>query len=208
MKKILVLPLLLITYCSLAQEPAEYGVSPENVPQGLSVGTQAPYFTLPSQDNKSINLERLLNKGPVVVMFYRGAWCPVCNRYLAKIVDSLSLISSRGATVLAITPNKMEEITETSKVLNNKLILLADTTGGVMDQYRVSFGVTEAYQNKIRSNLNSDIAEDNNQKEARLPVPATYIINEGGQIVWRQFNLNYKKRASVKQILKNLPQKP
>lgn len=208
MKNLLILPLLLLAFSTQAQEPTDFGVSPGSVPQGISVGAQAPDFTLPSQDNKPINLEQLLNNGPVVVMFYRGAWCPVCNRYLAKVVDSLNLISERGARVVAITPNKMEEVTETSKELDNKLILLADTSGVVMDRYQVSFAVTQKYQRKIKMVLFSDIAEDNNQQEARLPVPATFIINEEGQIVWRHFDLNYKNRASVQQILKNLPQQP
>jgi peroxiredoxin len=65
--------------------------------------------------------------------------------------------------------------------------------------------VSDAYQQKIQKMLSADIARTNNQKEAQLPVPATYIINSEQEIVARQFDVNYKNRASVSWMLENLP---
>jgi peroxiredoxin len=73
-----------------------------------------------------------------------------------------------------------------------------------MKDYEVMFTVTKAYQEKIKSSYSIDIAENNGRDAARLPVPATYIINRDGIVVALQFDPDYKNRASVNWMLKNL----
>ncbi len=75
-------------------------------PSGLQVNDKAPEFTAKDQNGKVISLKDELKNGKVVLIFYRGQWCPYCNKQLKGIEDSLSLITSKGATVLAITPEQ------------------------------------------------------------------------------------------------------
>ena len=181
----------------------KYGMASE--PKGLKVGTKAPAFKGIDQNGNVHSLQSLTKDGPLVIIFYRGQWCPVCNRYLKSFQDSLNIITSAGAKVLAVTPERLVNVNKTIFKTGLKIPVLADTTRSIIQAYGVEFDVTDEYNQKIKNNLSADIAKNNAQEQATLPVPATYIIDHNGVITWRQFDYNYKKRASVKHIAENLP---
>lgn len=196
--------LLYTTYCT-AQSPIGWGIDESgHVPVGLKVGSNAPEFTAKDVNGNIVSLLELTQKGSVVLLFYRGQWCPVCNRYLSNFQDSVQQIFDKRASVIAITP----ETSENAKVMMSKtgmtFNVVSDYDEKIMKMYDVLFDVTEEYQHKIINNLSNNIADNNGKATARLPVPATYIINEKGIIVSVFFNYNYKKRATVSEILKTL----
>jgi peroxiredoxin len=183
----------------------KYGIDTNSlIPQGLAKGDQAPNFKARTQRGDSINLTAILNKQPVVLMFYRGQWCPVCNKYLERINDSVDLIRKAGAKILAITPETAPNAAKMRQKTNTSLTIIPDTSQSIMDDYQVGFDVSGAYARKIENGFDVSIASNNGDQKARLPIPATYIINKKGKITWRFFNPNYKKRASVRSILKAL----
>ncbi len=174
-------------------------------PAGLNPGEKAPEFSgIDTQGNK-ISLYAELKKGAVVLIFYRGEWCPVCNRYLSNFQDSLSYVLATGAKVLAITPEKQSSALIMKEKVAATFTIISDPTEEIMKSYKVMFNVTDAYEKKIINALEADIAYNNSKEEANLPVPATFIINQQGIIVYRQFDLDYHIRASIKDILDNLP---
>jgi peroxiredoxin len=73
-------------------------------PQGLALHSKAPNFNAKDQNGKNITLKALRSNGPVVVLLYRGNWCPYCNKQLNELQDSLQYITAKGAQVVAITP--------------------------------------------------------------------------------------------------------
>ena len=77
-------------------------------PEGLFINSKAPEFKGKDQNGNEIVLKDLRKKGPVVIIFYRGYWCPYCNKELQKLEDSLQLIKEKGAQLIAITPEKQE----------------------------------------------------------------------------------------------------
>ncbi len=96
---------------------------------GVQAGIEAPQFTAVDADNKRFDLYEALENGPVVLMFYRGNWCPVCNKHLAQIQDSLSLITEKGVTVIAVSPEKT----------GAEFRLLFDDGYKISDAYDVTF---------------------------------------------------------------------
>lgn len=183
----------------------KYGIDTNSlIPQGLAKGDQAPSFKARTQRGDSIQLTQLLENQPVVLMFYRGQWCPVCNKYLKRLNDSVHLIRKAGAKIIAVTPETAPNATKMRQKTNTSLTIIPDTSHSIMDAYQVGFEVSGSYARKIENGLNVSIASNNGDKKARLPIPATYVINTNGKIIWRFFNPNYKKRASVKAILKVL----
>jgi peroxiredoxin len=173
-------------------------------PHGLKIGDKAPDFTGYDQNGKQVELKKVLEKGPVVLFFYRGKWCPVCSRYLNNYQDSLKVLTDQGFNVLAITPESIENVEQTVKLHNLTFTVIYDCQEKIMKDYDVMFSVTKAYQEKIKSSFSIDIAGNNGRDAARLPVPATYIINRDGIIVAVQFDPDYKNRATVQWMLKNL----
>lgn len=190
------LSLLLLTAAVFAQ-------SPSIPPEGLSVGDNAPEINAKDQNGEKVKLKDLLKKGEVVLIFYRGQWCPYCTRQLSQINDSLSYISSKGATVLTITPETPDNIKKTVEKSKASFSIIEDEKLAIMKSYKVNFSVDEKTIIKYKTyGIDFDIANGSNG--ANLPVPATYIIGKNGKIKYKFFNPDYSKRASVKDILDNL----
>ena len=179
-------------------------VTAETAPSGLEVGEKAPGFTGVDQYSQEVNLDDMLAEGEVVLIFYRGDWCPVCTRYLKRFQDSLQLIVDAGAQVVAVTPETNNNVQETIKKADAKFRILSDLDHSIMDAYDVTFRVTDAYNERIKRGKGESIEENNGDEEPFLPVPATYIINQEAEIIYRQFDPNYRNRASIAAMIKAL----
>lgn len=176
----------------------------QEAPEGLFINSKAPDFTATDQNGEKIRLKDLLKKGKVVLLFYRGNWCPHCNRYLSRLEDSLSLIQEKGATVIAVTPELPEGISKTVEKTKAEFHVLHDEGLKIMKKYEVEY---ELPGNTVTRYRNSGIKleEINGAKNGNyLPIPATYIIDKEGTITYRHFQTDYKKRPSVKEILEHL----
>jgi peroxiredoxin len=208
MKKYLMLALLspmLIFSQSNGDEIFKKGVDTTKfIPKGLNIGSKAPVIQGYSLDNEKINSKEILKSKNIVLIFYRGKWCPVCNRYLSNLNDSLKYITNKNAEIFVVGPETFENAEKTADKSGASFLLIPDTSFKILKDYDVLFNVTKKYQAKIKTFLMTDIAKNNNQYEATLPVPATYIIGKDGTIIWRHFNYNYSERASVREILDNL----
>ena len=175
----------------------------QDAPKGLNVSDKAPDFVAIDQNGKSVHLKVQLKKGPVVIVFYRGQWCPYCNRELKKLEDSLSLITSKGATLMAVTPEKPDNITKTIAKTKATYPILFDDGLKIMKNYDVAYAVDPQMQEKYKSG-GIDFNIVNGSNGAFLPVPAVYVISKEGKIVFRHFDPDYRNRASVKDILEHL----
>ncbi len=175
----------------------------QEAPEGLFINSRAPDFKGKDQNKNDIRLKDLLKKGKVVLVFYRGHWCPYCNRYLKQLEDSLQLVTEKGATLLAITPEKPLSVDKTVEKTKAEFSIIHDEELKIMKSYKVEYELSE---NNIARYKNGGIdIEDINGKNGRsLPVPAVYIIDKEFNITYRFFNTDYKKRPSVKEILSNL----
>ena len=179
----------------------KFGIDEENhIPVGLNIGDVAPIIYETAVNGEKINTADLVGKEEVVIIFYRGQWCPVCNKYLSNLSDSLEMIESK-ATVIVIGPETFENANKEADLHDDAFTIVADTTGMYLIGFDVAFTVTEKYQKKIKTFLHTSIAENNNQSEAQLPVPATYVIGKDGRIKYRHFDYDYKVRATASEIL-------
>ena len=172
-------------------------------PEGLKVGDKAPDFAAKDQSGRVVSLKEALKRGPVVMLFYRGQWCPFCNKQLSHYSDSLALISAKGATVLAITPETGENVKKTVEKAKANFPVLEDEGLTIMKLYKVNFAVDEKTITKYKG-YGIDFENANGSNGPNLPVPATYIIGKDGKIKYVFFNTDYRKRASVQDILNNL----
>ncbi len=204
---LLVLFLIISTFSGKSQQTdfAKFGISEKNIPKGIAVGEKAPVFKAKDYLGKEVDLQKYIGKSAIVLIFYRGNWCPVCSKYLKNYTDSMKMVTNRGAAVLFITPETAEGAEKTVKKTKLAYRIVIDSDEQIMKAYDVLFEVTKKYNRKIKTLLFTDIAENNAKDVARLPVPATFIIDKNGIIVWRQFDLNYKNRATTKDILEHLP---
>lgn len=169
---------------------------------GLPAGSSAPLFDKPTHLGTNFNLKNELAKNPVVVVFYRGYWCPVCHRHLSQFQDDLDAArKDKDFTVVAVTPEQFVHVEKTVEKDGLTIPVIYDDDESIMKNYKVAFEVTEDYQKKIKNFKNQDIATNNGKDHATLPVPATYIIGQDGKIVKSFYDPNYKNRASVSDIV-------
>ncbi|MBA2610761.1 MAG: AhpC/TSA family protein [Bacteroidetes bacterium] len=194
MKKTILYILLLVTILSFTTS---------TTPEGLNLNEMAPNFTSTDQNGKTIILKELLKKGSVVMVFYRGEWCPYCNKQLMLLQDSLALITKKGASLIAVSPEKAENIAKTIQKTRATYSVLSDDSLKIMSAYKVAFALDEKTTEKYKG-YGINLMETNGSNGNNLPVPAVYIINKEGKIIYRYFDVNYKNRVSVSEILKHL----
>lgn len=175
----------------------------QNKPNGLAPGATAPLFTAKDQHGKLLELKNELKKGSVVLVFYRGEWCPFCNKELKALEDSLQFIKAKGAEVIAISPEMPQNLSKTVEKTKASYPLVSDEGLKIMKSYDVAFKVDSLTVSKYRG---YGVAFDkaNGANGANLPVPAVYVINKKGKIIYRYFDADYRKRPSVKEILSQL----
>ena len=202
---ILVVVSFFIFSVGFSQKALGFGIDMDgNIPKGLNVGDKAPSFTLKNVEGVKVSSEKILAKQELVVIFYRGEWCPVCTRYLSNLSDSLKYITAAGARVVAIGPETLENTAKTKENSNAGFTILSDANQQTAIDYEVLFDVSKSYNRKIKTFMRTDIAKNNGSDKAQLPVPATFIIGKDGVIKFKQFDYNYKNRASIKKIIESL----
>eukprot|EP00567_Pseudictyota_dubia_P016934 CAMPEP_0197460726 /NCGR_PEP_ID=MMETSP1175-20131217/54763_1 /TAXON_ID=1003142 /ORGANISM="Triceratium dubium, Strain CCMP147" /LENGTH=338 /DNA_ID=CAMNT_0042995875 /DNA_START=104 /DNA_END=1120 /DNA_ORIENTATION=+ len=151
--------------------------------QSAKAKTPAPVFELVDQDNERTSLEQLCQKGPVVLQFYRGKWCPHCNAGLMKYNKYLPKIKEHGASLVAISPM----LPDGSQFLASKRDLdyavLSDCGNTVARKYKVTFVVPEFIRPTFES-WGHDVPKANGDDLWEIPLAATFVINKKREIVW------------------------
>ena len=178
-------------------------VMAQEKPEGLFISSKAPDFKAKDQFGNEIRLKDLLKKGKVVLVFYRGQWCPYCNKELSRLQDSLQFIRDKGAALVAVSPEKPENVALTVEKTKAEYSILYDEGLKIMKAYDVEFEMEENTVTRYR-NAGLDIEKNNGANGRFLPVPAVYIIDKESTVTYRFFEPDYKKRPSVKELLKNL----
>src|ERR1051325_2330687 len=112
-------------------------------PEGLYINSKAPDFKLKDQNGNEVTMKDLRKKGQTVLLFYRGYWCPFCNRELKAFADSLSMIQAKGAQVVAITAEMREGIDSTIQRTGASFPILYDEGMKAAANYQVAFNVDD-----------------------------------------------------------------
>lgn len=168
---------------------------------GLRVGESAPDFTLPNAFGQPVRLATLLREGPVVLVFYRGAWCPYCNLQLHGLRRTLPEIERHGAQLVAVTPQTPDHSRTQVEQDGYPFEILSDLDDRVMNAYRLAFEVPAALREVYRQRLTLDLAEYNGQERFVLPVPAVFVIDSQGVIRFADADVDYRNRAEPSAIL-------
>ncbi|MDW7660955.1 MAG: redoxin domain-containing protein [Bacillota bacterium] len=167
---------------------------------GLKAGDRAPDFKLKNQTGSEINLTSLLKKGPVILTFFRGAWCPYCNLQLTAYQDILPLIESAGASILAISPQSSDDSLSYSEKKNLGFDILGDTEFEVARLYNVLYELPD-YLQDVYKTIGINLQDSNADKSWRLPLTATYIIDKMGMVCYAFVDVDYKKRMEPQNII-------
>lgn len=171
--------------------------------KAVKKGDILPSFTLPDVKAGKISSGKLLKKGPLVVTFYRGGWCPYCNLQLNDLQKHLSQIRVAGAELVAISPETPDNSFSTADKNKLDFYVLSDKGGAVARafglMYQLPPDLVELYKG-----FGLDLTKANGTDRWELPLAATYVVAQDGKIVYSFLDVDYKKRAETTEIIEIL----
>jgi peroxiredoxin len=168
---------------------------------GLKVGDKAPDFKLKNAFGKNVSLSSMTKEGPVILVFYRGGWCSICNIQLHSLNASLPTFKKYGAQLLAVTPQKPDRSKEQIKKDGYPFEVVSDLDYSVLKDYKLYFEMSKHIKKLYIDKFGLDLANFNGKGRYGLPVPATYIIDKKGIIRAAYARTDYTKRMEPKAIL-------
>lgn len=166
----------------------------------LGVGAEVPDFELPDATGNKVSLSSLLAKGPVVLAFYRGGWCPYCSTELRALQGKLPEITAAGATLVAISPQTPDASLSSAEKLELAFPVLSDAGNAVADSFGLVFTLPEALRT-VYARFGIDLPAANGDDTFRLPIPATYVLAADGTVAWRFADPDYTKRAEPDDVI-------
>jgi peroxiredoxin len=171
--------------------------------RAVQAGQSAPEFDLPELGGGRVSLSEAVENGPVVISFYRGAWCPYCNLEMQALQNALPEIEAAGGRLIAIAPELSEHAGQIREKGNLTFPLLHDWQNGVAREYGLVFSLPESIR-PIYENFGIDLAASQGNDRFELPMPATYIVGRDGVVAHAFVDVDYTKRMEPSEIIEIL----
>ncbi len=169
----------------------------------LKVGDKVPDFNLPNAAGEEVRLKELLDKGPVILNFYRGGWCPYCNLELNAYQKHIPDINELGASLVAISPQTPDNSLSTAEKNELKFQVLSDVGNKVANQFGLVFKVPSELQ-EIYNNFGITLPKFNGDESWEIPMPGTYVIDKDGTVSYAFADPDYTKRAEPDEVIAKL----
>lgn len=199
---------------SFAQEGSSMKMKPEPMTMSMvtaeqaaanaiKVGAKMPSFSLADANGKTVTSDSLMKQGNLVIVFYRGAWCPFCNTYLRTLQKNLEAIKSNDGVLVAISVENADNSVAVVKKNELDFVVLSDPNLDLARKFGLVYQLTDA-TNKQYIGYGIDLAKRNSMEKAELPVSASYVIDQKGKIAYAFLDPDYKKRAEPEKIIETL----
>jgi len=168
--------------------------------RALKAGDKAPAFTLNDPEGQPVSSAELLAKGPLVVSFYRGVWCPYCNMELQALQAALPEFTALGAGLVAISPQSAPNSRKSVRQNDLAFPILSDTHNDVAAAFGLRFEMPD-YLIELYKGLKNDLPTFNGDLSWALPMPARYVIRQDGVILYAEVNPDYTRRPEPEDML-------
>jgi peroxiredoxin len=169
----------------------------------LQVGAELPALALPDAMGQPVNLKALNATGPLVIVFYRGGWCPYCNLELREWQRLLPQVRALGATLVAISPQTPDNSLSTAEKNELAFPVLSDSSLAAALAFGIAFTLSPELV-ALYSQVGNDLPTLNGNGQWVLPVPATYLIDATGHVALAHVEVDYRERAEPLQVLEAL----
>jgi peroxiredoxin len=189
-----------IMICTIAALTAVLTVTAGEGPQPLMIGTQIPDLTLKTAAGESLNLPAAAKEQPLVLIFYRGGWCPYCNAHLGQLQEIDPQLRELGYRIIAISPDRQEKMDESLDKTKMTYTLLSDSSMEAAGAFGLAFEVDAETMKKLDS-YNIDIEDASGEKHHMLPVPAVFLVGTDGVIDFVYANPDYTTRIDPEVLL-------
>lgn len=165
---------------------------------------EIPAVNLMTEDAKSINLKEHIGNEPVIVVFYRGAWCPYCTRHLSALQEVKPQIDSLGYQLIAITPDNFAKLDSTkTRTKGLDYQLLSDSKLEAINAFGIGWKINDELYQKYKESYGIDAEWWSGSKHHILPVPAIFIVKDG-KIQYQHVDPNYAQRLEPQLLISML----
>ena len=171
--------------------------------RAVAVGAKAPSFELKDHNGKTVSSAELLKTGRLILCFFRGRWCPFCVAQLEAMQRILPRIRQAGATLVAVSPQTVQQSFFMADQHRLSFPLLSDAGNLAARQFGIVYRVPE-YQEAIYRRAFVNLPFTNGDESWELPIPAVFVIERGGAILFASVNPDYKERPEPEEILAQL----
>ena len=186
---------LILTLQAHALDRTQIADTAENVTP-LLIGQTAPNSTLQTVDGDPVSLKALTMQKPTVLIFYRGGWCPYCNRQLAGLKDIEGQLNELGYQILAISPETPAQLQQQKLQTKFSVKLLSDPDLEAISGFGIGFYVPDAQRTTYKSKWEINLTSDKTSGTAVLPAPAVFILDTKGKVLFSYVNPDIKTRIS------------
>ena len=195
------LPGLCITFLLLTTAArAEIAPSAEQT-KPLAAGVEAPAFTARNADGSDFAFDPATLERPVMLIFYRGGWCPYCNRHLAELRHVVPELEKRGMDVYFLSADSPDNLASAlhSEAEGLDYTLLSDARLSAAEAFGLAFRMSDDYYQRSKE-YGLDMEEASGETHHALPIPAAYLIDTKGVIRFAHANPNYTQRISADEL--------
>ncbi|MGE0321804.1 MAG: peroxiredoxin-like family protein [Polyangiaceae bacterium] len=174
------------------------GKLPDGV--GLEVGSALPTLKLKSSKDDEVDVNALAKTGPLMLVFYRGGWCPFCNYQIHSLAKAYPEFQKRGVTPVAISVDLPSEASKTQSSWEIPFPVLSDPELVAHKAFNVLNQLDDAGLAKLKG-YGIDVEARSGQKHHTIAIPSIFIIDDG-KVAWAHAETDYKTRPSTTQLLK------
>lgn len=172
--------------------------------KALQVGERAPPFRLPDQYGRPVELASLLARGPTVLLFYRGDWCPFCSLTLRDYQRAASRFAALRAPLVAISPQVPTVTADRSPAPEQELCLLSDLGSHVGRAYGLTYELPGPLRALFEGVYGTSLPEINADGGWTLPIPATYLLAPDGRVICANVDVDYRRRTDPLRVLSRI----
>jgi peroxiredoxin len=197
--------LLAVSFQGYAADMATLPASAEDVTP-LKTGDMAPSFTVRTVDNEPFNFDPANLTQPVILISFRGGWCPFCNRHLTELKDVVPELTAKGIDVYFLSGDRPEILYSSLKDETQDAIagldytIFSDADINAATALGIAFKA-EGMADRLESRMGADVAGSSMKENNALPVPAVYVIDKSGKIVFDYVNPDFKVRLPTEDLL-------
>jgi peroxiredoxin len=169
--------------------------------KAINLGDKAPDFILPDALGNPVSLYDELAKGPVILTWYRGSWCPYCNLQLHDYQKSLADIQAAGAQLMAVSPELSDSALTWKEKNELEFIVLSDVGNKVAREYGVVYRIPKGIEAGYMAGARTDLTQYNGDDSLELPLAVTYVIGTDGTVEYAFVDADYRKRAETSEVV-------
>ncbi len=173
--------------------------------KALKAGQSAPVFTLKDSEGATVSSSKLLARGPLVISFYRGVWCPYCNLELQALETARPEIEARGASLVAISMQNAVNSRKSARENKLEFPILVDAGGVIAAEFGLRYSLTPQMI-ELYKRLGNDLEAINGENSWSLPMPGRYVVGQDGGVAYAEVNPDYTHRPDPSDLYPVLEQ--